>query len=365
MNKYQQDIQNFNDKSEVLIKNSGIETHVALTSSEIAFLWTTYTSESLMHHVSVHFKYILEDPEIKKANSIWLDMLKDTLHLLESVFNKEGLPIPRGITSEDVIPNAARLFSDNFYVVYAKAFAKYALQLYSLAYSECSRNDMRYFFKDYVDRLVLVNQQATDLMLAKGTPARPPQVPTQDHVDFVKNKNFLTGFFGNKRPLSLLEISRLFYSAQHLAIEKALFMGFSQGTKSKEIQQYFVRGKELASKYFNDLSQKLISEDITSPPSFDEEVTASTDSIFSDRLMLLHSVLMSVGLYQFISIAVSVSLRRDLMVLYGQIMAELTAFAEEGVKLMIKNELFEQPPLAIDRDALLRHVGTIREHKFH
>lgn len=94
-----------------------------------------------------------------------------------------------------------------------------------------------------------------------------------------------------------MEINQLFRNAQTNALGKALLTGFIQVVQSKKIKEYFIRGQELSNKYFKTFSNLLLDEDLAIPATFDGEVLESTQSPFSDRLMLIHlSVLFYIGL---------------------------------------------------------------------
>lgn len=323
-----------------------------LTSLEIGSLWNAYISESLVHHIFVYFLKHMEDPVIKPTLINLVDATKDVLNLLESVFIKEGIPVPRGITSEDINLNAPRLFSDTFLIPLLKSMAKVSLQFFSLSYIDSTRKDMREFFRDALDRLVMHNQQAAELMQVKGTPVPPPYIPIPKKVDFVKKQSFLAGFFVDKRPLSVLEITPIFFNAQSNALGKALLLGYSQVVKSKEIRHFLIKMMNLSIKYYDDLTKILLYENITVPPSFDGEVLDSSESPFSDRMILYHSNFMVALGLQNCGMAMSLSPRHDLAAMYAKMMAEVNIFANEGAKLMIKYGWMEQPPLAPDRDAL-------------
>ncbi len=323
-----------------------------LTSVEIGSLWNAYMSESFVHHLFVYFLKHMEDPVIKPTLINLVDATKDVLYLLKSVFEKEGIPVPRGFTSEDINLNAPRLFSDTFLIPLLKSMAKVSLQFFSLSYIDSTRKDMREFFRDALDRLVMHNQQAAELMLAKGTPVPPPYIPIPKKVDFVKNQDFLAGFFGDKRPLSVLEINDIFLNAQSNALGKAILLGYSQVVKSTEIKKFITSLLAVSNKYYADLTKILLHENITVPPSMDGEVLDSTESPISDRMILYHSNFMvSLGLQSY-GMAIGMSPRRDLAVMYAKMMAEVGTYANKGAKLMIKNKWMEQPPLAPDRDAL-------------
>jgi len=327
---------------------------IRLTSTEIGHLWNTYMLESTVHQMFSYFLQHVVDENIKDILEINLNMTNDSLVLLENTFKKAGLHTPRGTISEDVFLTAPRLYSDIFYVLYLNSMSQFALMTYSIAYSQSSRADIREFFKHYLNRLILVNQQVTELMLKKGIYVRPPFVTTVLEVDFVKKESFLTGFVSDKRPLTVFEITSLFSNAQLNALGTVLLTGFIQISKSKKLQKYFMSGKELSNKYYHDFSNILLEEDLTAPPSYAGEVMDSTESPFSERLMLFHATwLTSFGLSTYGTALASVQ-RRDLTALYVKVMAQVGIYANNGVKLMIENEWMEQPPLAPDREAIVK-----------
>lgn len=354
MNETQQEMHEPGSMFEAPLNSVHETQETRLTSVEIGNLWNAYISETYVHHVFVYFLKHMEDPVIKPILTNLVDATKDFLWLLKSVFIKEGIPIPRGITSEDINLDAPRLFSDSFLIPLLKSMAKHSLQFFSLAYTDSSRNDIRQFFRDSLDRLVMHNQQAADLTQAKGTPVPPPYIPIPDQVDFVKKQDFLAGFFKDKRPLTAFEINNIFLNAQANALGKALLLGYCQVVKSAEIKQFLIRGKNLSNKYFADLTKILLHENITVPPSYDGEVTDSTESPFSDRMILFHSGFMiSHGLMHY-GTALSMVQRHDLAAMFAKMMVEVGTYANDGAKLMIKNGWMEQPPLAPDREALIK-----------
>lgn len=328
---------------------------INLTSVEVGILWNTYMIESLVHHIYIYFLKHVEDSEVKDFLQYSHDTSKDSLGYIESLFKQENLPSPRGITSEDINPNASRLFTDKYYIFFEEHMSRFALASYSLAYTQCSRLDMREFMKKYfVDRLIFINQRVHEVALDKGVYIKPPYVPLPKEVDFVKRQNFLSGFFGEKRPLTILEITHLFSNANINAVGKAQMTAYSQVAKSKEVREHFLRGRELSSAFYKNFVDILIDENISIPPNYSGEVTDSTESPFSDRLMLFHDTLLSSAGLGAYGMAIAESPRSDLAALYSKIAIESGTYAKNGANIMIKNGWMEQPPTAPDRDALAK-----------
>ncbi|WP_371372807.1 DUF3231 family protein [Sporomusa aerivorans] len=318
---------------------------IRLTSVELGFLWSTYMLESLVHHAHKYFVSHIEDENLKSLSQYILDSTGCSLAYLTDLFGQESIPLPRGITAEDIKPAAPRLFSDKFYMIYEVHMSRFALQNYSLAYTQSTCNDIKAFFEHYLNRLVLVNQQCTELALAKGVYSRPPAISIPPQVDFVKNMSFFSGFVGKRRPLTVLEITHLFNNAETNGIGKAFITGLAQVAKSGEIRNYCLRGKAIAEKFIGLFNNVLAREDVSRPPSYDSEVVSNTtESPFSDRMMLFHINLLNAGGFGNYGTAIAASPRTDLTLLYTRILLQVGIYSRAGSNLMVKNGWLEQPP---------------------
>jgi hypothetical protein len=71
-------------------------------------------------------------------------------------------------------------------------------------------------------------------------------------VEFVQNQGYLTGWFGDKRPLNAIEISGISYNMQKTVAKAVLEIAFAQVCQSKKIRKYFQRGKEICKKHMAD-----------------------------------------------------------------------------------------------------------------
>ena len=322
-----------------------------LTSAEISHIWNNYTFASMLYHIMSYFLNNIEDNDIRTFYKYCHNMTRVHLDEYASIFIKEGLPVPRGTISEDINVSASRLFSDKFYINYAESMAKFVFSNCALAYTESSRDDIRKLFRDRVISFLEVNQLVTQVMISKNIYPKPPIIDVPTEVEFVKHENFFAGFFGEKRPLTSFSVKQLFYNAQNNAIGKALMMGFSQISQSKDIQEYFIKGKEISGKYVRLFTEKLLEEDITPPSSLESEVLSFSGSQapFSDRLMLNHTVFLNafgIGNY---GLSLAQSQRRDLSAIYAKVIAEIGLYAGNGADLLIKNKWLEQPPLVSRR----------------
>jgi hypothetical protein len=324
-----------------------------LTSSEMSGFWTGLMFVSPIHYVLKSFLTHVEDETIRTFVELCHTKSKEHMDGIISFLNKENFPVPRAITQNDVNLETPRLYSDVFYLNYLKQMTQSALMTYATFYSGSTRNDIRQFFGKLVDDLQSLDDKAIEILLSKGLYTRSPYIPIPKEAEVVKKSNLLTGFFNNnRRHLTVMEINQLFLNAQTNALGKAFLTGFLQVVQSKKIKEYLIRGQELSNKYYKTFSNLLLDEDLAIPTTFDGEVLESTQSPFSDRLMLIHlSVLFYIGLGNY-GMALATSNRSDLTTLYYNVIEEVIAYAKDGMNILIENGWLEQPPLAPDRKAL-------------
>lgn len=325
--------------------------HQRLTSAEIGNLWNSYMLDTMVIRMFRHIISKAEDQEIKEVVQYTHDLVVNHVKIYDDIFKKEQMAV-HGFSDDDLDLSAPRLFSDIFFIHYMKHMAKFALEMFSLSYFSASREDIRDLFGRLVDEVKVVDQRTTEVLKDKGLNIELPYIPTPKTVDFVKKQRFLTGFFGEHRPLMAQEITHLFQNAQSNSYGKAFMMGFSQVAQSKEIQKYFIRGKEISNKYVKIFSDILMEEDLSVPNHFDGEVSVSTKPPFSDRYMMYHANFMTQGGLGNYGMSMSSSQRRDLAVMYGRILAEVGHYAEDGANILINKGWMEQPPLAPNREKL-------------
>jgi hypothetical protein len=326
--------------------------NIRLTSAEIANLWGAYMGNSMSMCIFKYFNQLVEDREIKEVLEYALSLSKKHVSTITEIFNHEKFPIPVGFTDNDINLNAARLYSDTFFLNYLHQTTKSGFSLYTIALPNIARSDVRDFMSECIVSLTQLYNKIADVSLSKGVFIRPPYISVSHDVEFVESKGFLAGFLGQIRPLNALEITHLYSNTLTNALGKALIMGFSQVAESDEVKEYFNRGKDIASHHLEVFSGILRKEDIPAPMSWDHDVTDSKESPFSDKLMLFHvNGLNALGIFNY-GAALSGSQRHDIHVEYGRLLGEIGLYAEAGAKLMIKNHWMEQTPLSPDRKEL-------------
>ncbi|WP_369693607.1 DUF3231 family protein [Lentibacillus sp. CBA3610] len=212
-----------------------------------------------------------------------------------------------------------------------------ASQAYSISFSLSTRADIYRYFAECHKEMTEITRQAKELLLSKGLYDRPPTLETPESYDFVKSQSFLTGYFGERRPLAGTEITNLFANFQRNAFGTVTIIGFSQVAKSKEVRKLLVRGKEISQKHCEVFGSIMKEDDIPVPMTTDTGVTDSTTYTFSDKLIMFYTtslIALSSGYY---GTSMSLSPRRDLGEKYSRLILEILKYSEDGANIMIKN----------------------------
>ncbi|MBS4219012.1 DUF3231 family protein [Bacillus sp. FJAT-49711] len=325
--------------------------NIQLTAAEMSYLWSSYIGDSMAVCVFKYFLEHIEDDEIKTVVSHALELSQQHVEIIEEIFSKEDIQIPQGFTEQDVNLRAKRLFSDKFYLYYVKNMAKGGLVMYARATPNIFRQDILSFYSKCLTSTLELNNVVTQILLEKGLAVRPPTIPFPKKLEFVHKQSFLLEGLG-KRPLSGIEIADIYANIQTNHLGTSIAMGFSQVIQSKKVRSYILRGKDISMKHIKVFSDYLANHSLPVPMTFDQEISESTESPFSDKLMLYHFGLMSYAGIGNYGAAISQSQRSDLVLDYSRLLTEVMKFAEDGVNMMIANEWLEQPPLAADRKEL-------------
>lgn len=220
---------------------------IRLTAPEIASLWTTYITDSMAICVQKHVLEKVEDTEIRSIYEFALSLSETHIEKIKQIFTLEKFPIPHGFTDEDIHFGAPRLFSDIFWLMYLNKMAINGLTGYALALTTSTREDIRDFFKHVNHSTIELYNKCTNLKLSKGIFMRPPAISIPDKVEFVQKQSFLTGWFGDRRPLNAIEISHMGLNLKKSILKQALFLGFAQVASSKKVRDYLTRAKDVVS----------------------------------------------------------------------------------------------------------------------
>ncbi len=329
------------------------ESAVQLTSAELSQIWTSYLNDTASICILKYFLKTCEDPDAHNILEHALKLSEGHVAKLTTIFNGEDYPVPAGFSeNQDLNIEAPRLFSDQYLLHFMFQMSQISLNAYSVAKSLAVRPDIDAYFAECLQESKELDTMAKQALLSKGLFVRSPFIPYPDKVDYVKKQSFLTGWFGERRPLLSLEIANLYANFQRNALGSATLVGFSQIAQTKKVGQFFTRGKKIADKHNEIFGSILREDDLPVPMTSDTFVTESKVPPFSDKMMLfIVTALIGLGVGYY-GTSISTSLRRDLTVHYDRFIHEILKYSEDGANLLIDHGWMEEPPRASDRDEL-------------
>jgi len=277
-------------------------------------------------------EYIVEkadDDESKTIFKTHYNKSTQGLQMIADIFQREGAVIPTAFTSADVNKGVPRLFDDIFDLMYVRMMAKVEIGLFALHSSMSYRADIMSLNNQFTVEATETYNHITLLLLQKGVLARPPHVSMPKEVDFVRDKNYMSGFnlFTETRALNTIEIGHLYQTIETNITGMQMMTGFAQSANDGQIKSYFVKGMELAKKIISTLSDTLTQSDIQPPATWIGRATDSTVRPFSDKLMMYNtSLLSSFGLGSN-AIGAAFSLRSDLPLKLANLEKDILTFA--------------------------------------
>jgi hypothetical protein len=328
---------------------------VHLTCAEISNLWDTYINDSVVKCILTHFLQMVDDPEVKPLLEFTIEVADSHLEDISEIYEQEGIARPEGFPVEKhVNMSAPRLFSDIFYMEYMQHMSKFGLTSHSSAIATSSRDDIRALFEKFHKQATELYREITTLMKKKGVYIRPPYMNYPKKVDFVEKQNFLTGWFGKKRPLLGNEVNHLYLTSLHNELGKSTLLGFAQVTQDRDLKSYFYSGVQFCDKILRESHHVLMESNVPNSMTWDAIVSDSTDAPYSDRLMLfVVGILSQLGIAAY-GMALSLSMRRDVGAMYSGFILRALAYSEDGAQMIIERGWLEQPPMFVDREKLIK-----------
>ena len=199
-----------------------------------------------------------------------------------------------------------------------------------------------------------MGQKILDIQLAKGTILRGPYINIPDEIQHVMDKSYYGSFFGINRPLNALEAGHIYYNIQIKQVFATLFLGYSQVAKDNKIKKFLSRGNEINREQAKILGDFLQTEHLPVPESCEFQVTSSKHSPFSDKLLLFHSTVITAFSMLSDSFGMTSSVRKDVIVAFGRLMAEILEYSKDGTDLMIDHGWLERVPETANRTELVQ-----------
>jgi len=325
---------------------------VPLISSEITGLWNSYMGDTMIVSVLKYFLNRVDDIEIRAILQRTSDLSNQHIAELTNIFNKENLTIPDGFSDRDVTIAAPRLFSDSFYLHYLTFMSRVSMNNYTLILNQISRSDIRSYFSKCITENIDLYNSSTDLRLSQGIAIRAPRVEVNKGVQYVKHRNFVSGWFGAKRSLLTVEITHIFSIIFSNLVGRAITTAFGQVSKDKKVTEYFFEGQNIATKYIYELTGLLTNEGIPIPSTSDSFVTTSIVPPFSEKLMMNHLAVLSSSAISSFGMAMANTMRTDLELRYVKYTAQILKYSKKGVNIMIDNSWLQQSPQAVRHEDL-------------
>ncbi len=330
------------------------ETQLKLTSTEIGALWGQYVNESMVNQVNKYMLSIIEDTSIREIFADAIKISENQLQQVSTFILNDGFPLPIGFTEADLNPNIGRLFSDVFCLDYLYLMTIHGLNGHVYSLTTSVRRDLRDFFDSCLTDGKNMYQRTVDLLLEKGHFQRDPYFFPRANPEFIDSKKYLDGFWGDKRPLSAIEIGNISLNLKKSIMAKTLGIAFSQIAGTKEIRKFLTDAVQTSNDHIQLLSKKLKDDNLPVPMSWETEITESTDSPFSDKLIMYHTGFLFLTSQSYHGLGLAGSMRSDLILDYERIILKDLTVSKNWFDLMIKNKWLEQPPIAPNRKEIAK-----------
>lgn len=315
-----------------------------LTAAEVSALWLQYMGDSMAICVFNYFLTIVENKEIKSIIEFALQLSESHIRKVKEFLESENFQIPIGFTENDVNINAPRLFSDQFLLFYSYIMTIHGLTAYSLAVANSEREDIQnYFFECSVSSKELFQKI---LQLAKYHPkyTSVPSIPSPHGVEFMESSGFISNLIGDKRPLNSSEISSLFFNSTKTGFVRSLSLAFSQIAVREDVRSFMLKNVKLAGKDADSFDAILLEDHLPIPEKWDAEITDSTISPFSDKLIMFHAGFLVNAALTYYGASLGSSFRSDIMLNYSKVFTHAMEAGAFSYNIMVKHGWFEKQP---------------------
>ncbi|ALC92364.1 hypothetical protein AM500_23275 [Bacillus sp. FJAT-18017] len=332
------------------------EKNLKLTSSEIGSLWGEYVNGTMTDVVNRYMFSIIEDDQIKSVFEDAIKTFEIQKQQIVAFLENEGFPIPIGFNESDLYKGKQRLFTDIFCLNYLHTMTLHGLLGHITALSVSVRKDLRYFFDSCDNDAKRMYHLTIELLLEKGNFQRDPLFYPPNNPEFVTSQDLTDGFFGKGRTLSATEIISISFNLKKSIMAKTLSIAFSQVAQEKEVRKFLTDTQETANGQIKAFSKIMQTDNLPVPKSWETEVTASTESPFSDKLMLYHMGFLFQAAQAYHGAGLASSMRTDLIAAYEGTILKNIAVTKKWYNLMLKSKWLEQPPLAPNRKELAKEI---------
>lgn len=325
------------------------------TSSEVAYLWTSYMAETMAICYLKKWTSEAKDPEIHPLLQQVLDTSTQRVLELENLFKAIQYPLPSAFGEKDINMNSPMLFSETFTCLYTRMMQEMITHHYLFAFQTSYRSDFRSFYSNCLKTCIEVENKATEILLAKGILQKHPSIVPPHSVENVPNKSYfgtLLRVFGESRPLNAMEICHIYKLIEIGQLVSTLNLGCAQVVKSNKIRDYLLKKKKIIDKSLEAFNHILASEDVPVPSISEILVTDAKESGLSDRIILNHSTASTTFIISSFGLALPAMARKDLAATLRDALTTVMDLAKDGADLLIELGWLEQMPQTADRHEL-------------
>jgi len=327
-----------------------------LTSSEIGTLWGEYVNGTMTDVVNRYMVSIIEDESIKNTFEDAINTFEKQKKQIVTFMENEGFPIPIGFTESDLFKGKPRLFTDIFCLNYLHIMTLHGLLGHSTALAVSVRKDLRDFYDSCDNDAKKMYHQTIELLLEKGNFQRDPLFYPAQNPQYISSQDFTDGFFGKGRKLAATEIISISFNLKKSIMAKTLSIAFSQVAQTKEVRKFLTDSEKTADQQIKSFAKIMQTDNLPVPKSWETEVTTSTDSPFSDKLMLYHIGFLFQAAQNYHGAGLASSMRTDLVTAYEGTILKNLMVTKKWFNLMVQNKWLEQPPLAPNRTEIAKEV---------
>ncbi|MGP4071206.1 DUF3231 family protein [Piscibacillus sp. B03] len=323
-----------------------------LSSSEIGVLWVTYQQKTMTLRM---LEYFIEHADDHQSKEIMVDLYEQISpyeQKIKDIFMAEGAAIPVGFTEDDVYPSAPKLYDNGFDIMFVRLLKEISMGMHTLNLNMAYRQDVMQLFQELTSITQITYERCTTYLIEKGLLPRSPYTQIPKSVEFVQDTSYLSGFnpMKEKRPLNTVEVAHLFHTIESNVIGMMLILGFSQVASKKDTKRYFEEGVGISKQVIKTVSDILLESNIHVPQTSGGNVTSSTSTPFSDKLMMYCVSLFCRFAIGGSSLGTAFSQRNDLVKDITKTLQDIFTYAHKGAKLMINNGWMEEPPQTMKSD---------------
>jgi Protein of unknown function (DUF3231) len=327
-----------------------------LTSSEIGTLWGEFVNGTMTDVVNRYMFSIIEDELIKAIFEVAIKTFEKQKQQIVDFMENEGFPVPIGFTDSDLFEGKPRLFTDIFCLNYLHVMTLHGLLGHSTSLGVSVRKDLRDFYDECDNDAKKMYHQTIELLLEKGNFQRDPLFYPAKNPEYVSSQDFIDGFFGKGRKLAATEIISISFNLKKSIMAKTLSIAFSQVAQTKEVRKFLTDSEKVSDGQIKTFSKIMQADNLPVPKSWETEVTTSTESPFSDKLMLYHIGFLAQASQNYHGAGLASAMRTDLVTTYESVILKNLMVTKKWFNLMVQNKWLEQPPLAPNRKEIAKEV---------